>query len=288
MEATTSQSCFFILTTYEDGKTNHYYDSTFRLRAPFKPNANGQYKVELLECLFHNNEATLMKDTDWFEFEVYFKDGTHSKDRWEVQTDIYTFDYQDDINIYNALKGLDNKSNRTIDNNIQGIYLYRGDGLEMQSTDHFGVSLTMQVRLKNTVNPANVASVKMRYSMNFGYLLNNIRGTAYDLTGETVTGHNDYFNFNFYSLRFAGPLLYVLKTPLRATVPTYNANNQAYNIIASSYNTMAYHNQPTQLPSTMEIVTNDLSNLRMELVTDQMEPVYIHCPMYIVLKVTNE
>lgn len=73
MEASTAQACKFILLTYEDGKTNHYYDSTFRLRPPFKPNANGQYSITINECLFQNNEPTLSKG-DWFEIESTYYD----------------------------------------------------------------------------------------------------------------------------------------------------------------------------------------------------------------------
>ena len=80
----------------------------------------------------------------------------------------------------------------------------------------------------------------------------------------------------------------MLKTPLRATSTTYNAANQGYNVVAGVYNQAAYHNSLIQMPSSMEVVANDLSNLRVELVNDQYEHVKIRCPMYIHLTVSNE
>lgn len=38
----------------------------------------------------------------------------------------------------------------------------------------------------------------------------------------------------------------------------------------------------------MEVVSNDLSNLRIELVNDQYEQVLIKSPMYIQITVSNE
>ena len=61
MEYSTRQAVKYILTTYNDGKTNKLYDSTFRLRPPFKPNPNGNYKVTINECLFQNNELNVDK-----------------------------------------------------------------------------------------------------------------------------------------------------------------------------------------------------------------------------------
>lgn len=40
--------------------------------------------------------------------------------------------------------------------------------------------------------------------------------------------------------------------------------------------------------SSMEVVSNDLSNLRIELVNDQYEQVLIKSPMYIQITVSNE
>ena len=74
MEYSARQAVKYILTTYNDGKTNKLYDSTFRLRPPFKPNSNGQYKVTINECLFLNNEPTLMKDVDYMEFIITMND----------------------------------------------------------------------------------------------------------------------------------------------------------------------------------------------------------------------
>ena len=98
MEYSTRQAIKYILTTYNDGKTNKLYDSTFRLRPPFKPNSNGQYKITINECLFQNNEPTLMKDHDYLEFSIY-KNGVKDPiiNRFTITEDIFTVNL---VNLY--------------------------------------------------------------------------------------------------------------------------------------------------------------------------------------------
>ena len=99
MEYSTRQAVKYILTTYNDGKTNKLYDSTFRLRPPFKPNSNGQYKITINECLFQNNEPTLMKDVDYMEFSIYKTDGSKIINRFTITEDIFTFEKDDQIKV---------------------------------------------------------------------------------------------------------------------------------------------------------------------------------------------
>ena len=102
MEYTTTRACKFILTTYDDGKNNKFYDSTFRIRPPFAPNSNGQYKITINECLFNNNEPTLIKDEDYFEIEIDYN-GTIRTERFKVIKDIITNSVRDNIKIINLL-----------------------------------------------------------------------------------------------------------------------------------------------------------------------------------------
>lgn len=285
MEATTSQACKFILTTYDDGKTNKFYDSTFRLRPPFRPNANGQYKVTINECLFNNNEPTLREDTDYYEFTVKYKDdATDYKDTYKLKKDVFTQSNRDIKKIVDLLCGID-PADHTV-NKVTSIELYDGNG-ELVNADDY---TTPTVEMRLTVNDFdNVESVTMDYTTNFGYLLNHLKASDTKLEGTRVDkGSEKYYSFTFQNLRFGGAYLYVLKTPLQSTVPTYNAINQGYNVVACVYNTVAFHNLPIEMCSSMEIVANELSNLRIELVNDQYESVPIRCPMYIQLTVSNE
>ena len=102
MEYTTVQAVKYILTTFQDGKTNKLHDSTFRLRPPFNPNSNGHYKVTINECLFQNNEATLIKDKDYLQFVIYEKTGTNICE-FTINKNIYTFDKNDQVKAINAL-----------------------------------------------------------------------------------------------------------------------------------------------------------------------------------------
>ena len=70
MEQTNVNACKFVLATYEQG-SNHYYDTTFHLRVPFHQNSNGVYKITVNEICFRNNEATLVKDEDYFDLKIY-------------------------------------------------------------------------------------------------------------------------------------------------------------------------------------------------------------------------
>ena len=104
MEQTNVTGCKFILMTYE-GDGNHYYDTTFNLRVPFRPNSNGQYKVTFNEIMFRNNEATLLKDVDKLRIFTYTRNeaeklndpvdvtpyGTTEKAGIALKKDIYTY-----------------------------------------------------------------------------------------------------------------------------------------------------------------------------------------------------
>ena len=104
MEASTCQACVFILTTYDDGERNKFNDSTFRLRVPFKPNANKQYKVTINECLFHNNEPLLKKDEDYllFTFHGDFPRGPYVE-KFVMNTDVSVNSREDECKAIHSL-----------------------------------------------------------------------------------------------------------------------------------------------------------------------------------------
>ena len=299
MEYSARQAVKYILTTYNDGKTNKLYDSTFRLRPPFKPNSNGQYKVTINECLFLNNEPTLMKDVDYIEFIVYMKNGDYSDIKYVVYKDLYTFDdkskplmlkyitYDDDsrTDYYFRLTVVDSKGTNIA--GVKKITLYDSDNPDKDLTaDYYSQNIKMSLKFlyNGTAKFSDISKVVLKTSTNYSYLLNDLRT---EIIGEEDST-NEEFNFYFHNLRLGGPYLYVLKTPLQATVPTYNSLNQGYNVVACTYNPNGFHNQNVQMCSSMEVVTNDLSNFRIELVNDQYEPIRINTPIYLQITVSNE
>ena len=293
MEFNTRKAVKYILTTFDDGKSNNLYDSTFRLRPPFKPNSNGNYKVTINECLFQNNEPTLIKGVDYMKFTIYTKDGNEYSNKFVVNKDLYTFDK---LSIDQVLKSLNfsylastNISSEV--SNIMSIYideigLYNSENEKPLTADYYTQNVTMKIKFNDsTIYSINdVSKVSLKTTTNYAYLLNN---TNTEIFGE-LNSDGKSFDFHFHNLRLGGPYLYVLKTPLQATVPTYNSLNQGYNIVACCYNSNGYHNSNTQMCSSMELVTNNLSDFRIQLVNDQYEPVKINTPLYLQITVSNE
>lgn len=289
MEYSARQAVKYILTTYNDGKTNKLYDSTFRLRPPFKPNSNGQYKVTINECLFLNNEPTLLKDVDYMEFTIYkIGDKDPIINKFTITKDIFTFEKADQNKVIDAITYPTGSSLKNSGSEITQLSLYSPEIKPLTDIKYFTQNFKIGIF---TSTPADqISKITMKTSTNFGYLFNDLRT---EIIGEkkTVTnasGTTTGFYFDFYNPRLGGPYLYVLKTPLQATVPTYNSLNQGYNVVACTYNPNGFHNQNVQMCSSMEVVTNDLSNFRIELVNDQYEPIRINTPIYLQITVSNE
>lgn len=293
MEYSARQAVKYILTTYNDGKTNKLYDSTFRLRPPFKPNSNGQYKVTINECLFLNNEPTLMKDVDYMEFIITMNDSKEYSVKFIPNKDLYTFDDKSRplmlkyIN-YDSSSPSSYKLTKINDTashiDIIKITLNDSDNDIALSDTYYSQNIKMSVFFGGSGGFSDILKVVLKTSTNYSYLLNDLRS---EIIGEEDST-DSCFNFYFHNLRLGGPYLYVLKTPLQATVPTYNSLNQGYNVVACTYNPNGFHNQNVQMCSSMEVVTNDLSNFRIELVNDQYEPIRINTPIYLQITVSNE
>ena len=295
MEFNTRKAVKYILTTYDDGKTNKLYDSTFRLRPPFKPNPNGNYKVTINECLFQNNEPTLVKDQDYMEFTIYMKNGSKWINKFVVQKDLYTFDNKSIAEMLKCISYYQTETTniKCLDNNILAIYittisLYNSETGTVLTGDAYSQNIKMEILLSDKslgmYDINDVSKVSLKTSSNYAYLLNNMNA---EIFGE-LNSDGDGFDFHFHNLRLGGPYLYVLKTPLQASVQTYNAKNQGYNVVACCYNSNGYHNSNTQMCSSMEVVTDNLSDFRIELVNDQYEPVKVHTPLYLQITVSNE
>ena len=78
-----------ILLTKESGN-NHYWDTTFCLRPPFRGNSNGQYKITVNEAHFNNTEP-FMKKGDYFQFTIKAADGKIFKWKVMMKKDFYLY-----------------------------------------------------------------------------------------------------------------------------------------------------------------------------------------------------
>lgn len=301
MEQTNVTACKYILMTYE-GNGNYYYDTSFNLKVPFRPNSNGQYQVTVNEVMFKNNEATLIKDLDYFEIKTKtYVDGTgmvEQTEKYTVNKDIYTYKRRID-EIIRAINTnpIDAEhpalSTHSGDDIFENIAVVNEDGEYITELGDITHEYRFKCQLKDDVDKPLGATIS--YSDNWAYVLNNMNK---EITGTIETEHEDpddptsaqhnYVYFTFVNMRLNGPYIYVLDTPITSVTNTLNANNESYNIVALSYNGTDSHNSTIQMCSSMESTTNDLSNLRVRLLNDQYTPVKILEPMYIQLTVSNQ
>ena len=291
MEQTPQRACKYVLTTYhsETGDGSEFYDTTFNLRPPFRPNSNGVYKVTINEALFKNNEPTLQIG-DYMKYTITCDDNSKYTHTISIRMDLYTYDDEKGTRseICKILKGLkhdDAGGSQYVDSAITAgltvnISLRNAQNTTKEYTGDDALPQTLRLIYTPTVAGKTVTKIEMEYSTNFAYLLNNLSAKR-TRTGTVGT-------FEFTNLRLCGAYIYIIETPIQSTVNTYNANNQGYNIVAMTYNTGGLHNSIQQCISSMECTTNDLSNLRFRLVNDQYEPVRINEPLYVQITVSNE
>ena len=336
MEETPRDSIKFVLATFDDGKNNHYYDSTFNLRVPFKPNRNGVYRFEMNEVFFKNNEPTLRKDVDWYEVNIHMnpkKDATTGKYveggvykvRYTVTRDIYSYPNAENFHkLLDVMRGKFYNSNTDRSSNSQtaeNSYLRRtpkaqldkkfsafinlygsedgsftgiGENNEYSDSTGFKTCMRMKITIKeegthgdDDLKISDVHHISLTYSSNFCYLFNSLRADYIGTPTKASAANQKAANFDFYNLRICGAYIYVVDTNVNADVKTYNANNQAYNIVAYTYNYSDVHNTPVQCQSTMTGTVADLSNFRIRVLNDQWELVPILEPVSVLCTISN-
>ena len=333
MEETPRDSIKFVLATFDDGKNNHYYDSTFNLRVPFKPNRNGVYRFEMNEVFFKNNEPTLRKDVDWYEVNIHMNDDKVYKVRYTVTRDIYSYpDTKNFEKLLDVMRGkyynedtdrssdkitaadsylrrtpiadLDKKFSTSIklygsyDGTFTGKDSVTGkyEKEEYITNTGFKTCMRMEITIEEegdhtdtdkTPQISNVHHISLTYSSNFCYLFNSLRADYIGTPTKASAANQKAANFDFYNLRTCGAYIYIVDTNVNADVKTYNANNQAYNIVAYTYNYSDVHNTPVQCQSTMTGTVADLSNFRIRVLNDQWELVPILEPVSVLCTISN-
>lgn len=315
----------FVLATFDDGKNNHYYDSTFNLRVPFKPNRNGVYRFEMNEVFFKNNEPTLRKDVDWYEVNIHMNNGDVYKVRYTITRDIYSYpDAPNYKKLLEVMRGKFYNSDADRSSNTQtaqnsylrrtpiadldkkfwasiklygsedGSFTGTGENNEYSSDVGFKTCMRMQVYIgqqgthgADDPKITDVHHISLTYSSNFCYLFNSLRADYIGTSVKASAANQRAANFDFYNLRISGAYIYVADTNVNADVKTYNANNQAYNILAYTYNYSSIHNSPVQCQSTMTGTVADLSNFRIRILNDQWELVPILEPVSVLFTISN-
>ena len=294
MEQTNINACKYILTTYESNDGSKYYDTIFHLRPPFKPNSSGVYKITINEAFFTNNEATFRAGVDYIKFVCNFEDNTSEEVYIKIIKDYFiygSFTNSSLLVFKQILTGTNETFTKLVKDDdltfsISLLENVGGDTLRDLITDASSqIPQYLIYRITAEKSGTNLKSIEMSYTSNFCYVLNNLNKSLTSVVSSTET---NYADFSFYNLRYCGPYLYVLDTPLKSTVNTYNASNNGYNIVACAYNTTDSHNSIIQCISSMELTASDLSNLRFRLLNDQMETVRIFSPIYIQLTISNE
>ena len=199
-----------VLLTREQGN-NHFWDTSFSLRVPFRGNTNGEYKVTINEALFNNTEPLICKG-DWFEFTVYDQAGSTNKFRWRVtmKKDYYLYkqggpEWTAVINLLRGILGNGDASHQELGSDYQKVERYKSEWTDSDAGPHWGAETTynwtMKYELKNTdnseftgtnrgVNPImyydlsnfkdtsdadipNIGKIEMKYSWGFAYIFNN-------------------------------------------------------------------------------------------------------------------
>ncbi len=157
--------------------------------------------------------------------------------------------------------------------------------------------MVMKVKISGPNPDGNkVKGISIQASNNFLYMFGNLfnewTGTETPeymefTAGDCAERKNNVRYFELHNLRRSGPFVYVVDTNINTPVKTINENGQTYNVMARSYNTATYHNEIIQCNSTMTGTVKDLTNLRIRILNDFMEPLNIHNPVYVNLTVSN-
>lgn len=231
-----------VLLTYdkpEEGQ--YYYNCNFNIPTDIPPGPQGNYMVTFNEALFQNTHPILYKG-DYITF-IY----NNREDKIEVDQDAYNLNTSTFISKIN---------NYLTSENIPFEFFIPADGIN---------PLGLQNKAGNNYD------FEIEYSINFGYIFNNINIKQKSINKQII----------WRLVRFNGPYNYIIKTNLIPQVPTLNELGQTYNMTLLTYNVSSKLGEYIQMASTMQCVTSNITKLKIELINDQGNPVKITTPIYI-------
>lgn len=241
--------------TYDkESDGQYYYNCHFNIPTDIPPGPQGTYMVTFNEALFQNTHPILYKG-DWIEFQ--FPNDTNGYTmRVDIEEDVYLKNNAQFVTLLNT-------------------YLSDDETPNSKSILFTNLLDTSDETDKNRgINPLLVSATEdfiMSYSINFGYIFNNINKELNSVNKQIL----------FTNTRYVGPFTYIIKTNLIPQVPTLNEFGQTYNMTLLTYNVTSKLGDYVQMASTMQCVTSNITNLKIELVNDQGDPVKITTPIYI-------
>lgn len=233
-----------LLTYQKESEDQYFYNCSFNIPTDIPPGPTGSYLIIFNEALFQNTHPILTNE-DYFE--ITYNNSTH---RFEITNDVYQID----------TVGLIKNLNKLLDDASVPMEFYipdssiNGMGLRYKSSETTTYPFTMS------------------YSVNFGYIFNNIAKELYSDNDNEII---------WPLLRFSGPYTYIIRTNLIPAVPTLNELGQTYNMTLLTYNVTTQLGEFVQMASTMQCIAKNISTLKIALIDDQGRYVKVNSPIYL-------
>lgn len=237
-----------ILLTYnkpEEGQ--YYYDCSFNIPTDIPPGPSGLYWVTINEALFINSHPVLEKG-DELMIAVGSTDYI-----LKISEDIYSITSNDMITYLNAL--------------LAELACPLEFTIPIQTINGFQLGFKAEEEKK----PFSIS-----YSVNFGYIFNNINNSQVSFDGEPLV---------WPSIRFSGPFNYIINSNLIPEVPTLNELGQTFNMSLLTYNVCSRLGEIVQMAGTMRCMTSNITKIRFKLINDQGDLVKINSPIYFQLTI---
>lgn len=234
-----------VLLTYDKESENQYfYNCSFNIPTDIPPGPTGSYMIIFNEALFQNTHP-ILNNEDYLT--IKYNNEVHI---FYIQNDVYRED----------VSGLIKNLNNLLDDASMPMEFYIPD------TSINGMGL----RFKNTAT--DTYPFTLSYSVNFGYIFNNIAKELYSNSDNEII---------WPLLRFSGPYTYIIRTNLIPAVPTLNELGQTYNMTLLTYNVTSQLGEFVQMASTMQCIARNISTLKIALIDDQGRYVKTTSPIYL-------
>lgn len=259
-----------VLETYEKPSEGQFFHKcTFHIPTDIPAGRGGTYQVVINEALFRNTHP-ILEYGDYFK--VSFPENPEITDiNIEVDKNYYFNNSVDFVAVMNQLLATSAIQFKVLGSNETPT----GNGVMISSANPF----------------------ELEYSVNFGYIFNNINKIIPSVNKNAVANYapeqiesveqsTDSNVVVFPFLSFKGPFNYYIKTNLIPQVPTYNEIGQTFNMNLATYNTTYGLGEFVQMGSTMINITKNITCITFELLNDMLEPVRIKSPIHFQLTIT--
>lgn len=237
-----------VLLTYNRPDLGQYfYDCSFNIPTDIPPGPSGLYWVTINEALFMSSHPILeMGD--------------------ELMIAVGSTDY--------TIKILGRIFSATVNDLITELNRYLtelGCPLEFSVPAQTINGFQLGFKSESEKKPFSIS-----YSINFGYIFNNINNTQVSFDGSPLSWPN---------VRLTGPFNYILNSNMIPEVPTLNELGQTFNMSLLTYNVCSRLGEIVQMAGTMRCMTSNITKIRFQLINDQGDLVKITSPIYLQLTI---